>query len=568
MLDQVEERRLAPVDVVEDDDERFLAGERLEQPPDRPEALLGAPGRPLPPGEGGDVLRDQAGLRSFDQPLHSRADVALPDGLRDDLRHRPKCDPFAVGQAAANEETRTVADRVHGLGDEPRLAHACRTEDREQVAATLLHGATEGVLEQEPLTAAAYHRRGHPPRRRSPADGEQPVRDDALDLPLQCQRLQRLCLDRPARQPVSALAEEDLAGLGLHLEPLGDDDRLARNERLGACGVAGHDLAARDADPDLEPHAVGTVELLVKHGQAIAHVGGRAERPQCVVLVHDRSAEHGHDRVADELLHRAAVMLERHAHLVEVAGEHAPHQLRVARLAEARRARDVAEDDRHRLAHFERLLDRLRDRRRDRRGDLRLLLGRLELELRLLHEDRPLQPLEGGAGVEAELVAEQPACLPVGIERCGLTAGPVERKHQLPAHAFTKGLGGDERLELGDELSVPPERQVRVDPVFERGEPELREPGGLAQCERLVGELRERRTVPEAKRLTQACCAGQVLAARERRASLAEEAFEAGEVELLGRELRHVALCVRPNRRIGAERLAQLRDVHLNGLGG
>ena len=333
-------------------------------------------------------------------------------------------------------------------------------------------------------------------------------------------------------------------------------------------GVAGDDLAARDADPDLEPHAVGALELLVQHGESIAHVGGRAQRPQRVVLVHDRSAEHGHDRVADELLHGAAVMLERHAHLVEVAGEHAPHQLRVARLAEVRRARDVAEDDRHRLAHFERLLARRRDRRSARRSDLRRLLGRLELELRLLHEDRPLQPLEGGAGVEAELVPEQPADVAVGIERGGLTAGAVQREHQLPAHAFTKRLGGDERLELGDELLVPSERQVRVDPVFERGEPELREPSGLAQRERLVDELGERRAVPEAERLAQARCSSQLLAARERRAGLTDEALEASEVELLRRQLRHVALRVGANGRVGAERLAQLRDVHLHGLGG
>ena len=40
VLEQVEERRLGPVDVLEADDERALARERLEQPPDRPERLF------------------------------------------------------------------------------------------------------------------------------------------------------------------------------------------------------------------------------------------------------------------------------------------------------------------------------------------------------------------------------------------------------------------------------------------------------------------------------------------------------------------------------------------------
>jgi len=48
--------------------------------------------------------------------------------------------------------------------------------------------------------------------------------------------------------------------------------------------------------------------------------GGRADRTQRVVLVHDGVPEHGHHRVPDELLDRAAVTLERGAHAVEVPG--------------------------------------------------------------------------------------------------------------------------------------------------------------------------------------------------------------------------------------------------------
>jgi hypothetical protein len=40
MLEQIEECRLRPVDVVEDDDQRAVGGEGLEEPPDGPEALV------------------------------------------------------------------------------------------------------------------------------------------------------------------------------------------------------------------------------------------------------------------------------------------------------------------------------------------------------------------------------------------------------------------------------------------------------------------------------------------------------------------------------------------------
>ena len=47
VLDQLEQRRLGPVRIVEEDDERTLGGEGREEPPHRPEALLDDAGRLL-----------------------------------------------------------------------------------------------------------------------------------------------------------------------------------------------------------------------------------------------------------------------------------------------------------------------------------------------------------------------------------------------------------------------------------------------------------------------------------------------------------------------------------------
>ena len=53
----------------------------------------------------------------------------------------------------------------------------------------------------------------------------------------------------------------------------------------------------------------------------------RAHGALRVVLVRDRRAEHGHDRVADELLDRAAVSLELLAHAREIRREQGAHVL-------------------------------------------------------------------------------------------------------------------------------------------------------------------------------------------------------------------------------------------------
>ena len=65
-----------------------------------------------------------------------------------------------------------------------------------------------------------------------------------------------------------------------------------------------------------------------------------------------RHAEYGHDRIANELLHRAAVVLHDRLHLVEVAGEQPAQRLGVEAFAERGRAGDVAEERGHRLALY------------------------------------------------------------------------------------------------------------------------------------------------------------------------------------------------------------------------
>ncbi len=77
----------------------------------------------------------------------------------------------------------------------------------------------------------------------------------------------------------------------------------------------------------------------------------------------------------------------------------------------------------------------------------------------------------------------------------------------------------NERLQLGDELGVPAEREIGLDPLLEHDRAELLEPGDLGLRERLVQEVRERGAAPEAERLAERGSAARgSLCVRARRA--------------------------------------------------
>ena len=73
VLDQVEERRLGPVEVVHHDDERPRSRERLEQPADGPEGLLARrSSRAAEPERIDHALDDQLGLLLAGEPRRDR----------------------------------------------------------------------------------------------------------------------------------------------------------------------------------------------------------------------------------------------------------------------------------------------------------------------------------------------------------------------------------------------------------------------------------------------------------------------------------------------------------------
>ena len=133
VLDEVEERLLAPVDVIPHDHEWSLTGCLFEELPDSECDLIGC-----------RLLVAAKQRRKW--PYHCRRQVALvgPQRLHY-LNHRPIRDALAVREAAAADDSRV--ELLQNLCDEPRLADARGPEQREQVTCASRGGEPERVTQ-------------------------------------------------------------------------------------------------------------------------------------------------------------------------------------------------------------------------------------------------------------------------------------------------------------------------------------------------------------------------------------------------------------------------------------
>src|SRR5436190_13448649 len=156
VLDEIEKRGLAPVDVVENDDERLSPRDRLEKLPQCPkgvlvpagpterDATLSSTARAAEAERLGHALGDELGLRlTFDlgrdrlDPLPVVSVGASANSVAHDLGDRPVGDALTVREAAAPEDSHVRAEPADELLHEPRLAHACGAEHREQVTGSI-----------------------------------------------------------------------------------------------------------------------------------------------------------------------------------------------------------------------------------------------------------------------------------------------------------------------------------------------------------------------------------------------------------------------------------------------
>src|SRR5215472_11964497 len=108
-----------------------------------------------------------------------------------------------------------------------------------------------------------------------------------------------------------------------------------------------------------------------------------------------------------------------------------------------------------------------------------------------------------------------------------------------------------EHVQLPENLLVAPEGEITVNPVHQRGKPQLVQLRYLVPSERLKLEAREGRAAPERERVSQTVGGAIELALRNALARTRNEPVHARGVELLGAELEPVA-SLRGRDRVGA----------------
>ena len=350
MLHQVEQRRLGPVDVLEYQDQRPAARERLEQLRHRPREVLARAVHLFEPRGLQHALRDQRGARALGQRRHQgRMQIAPAGKLAHDLAERPVGDPLAVGQAAAGQHGCPVAQGAVQLAGQPGLADAGRAEHDHALRRALVGDALEGLAQGAQLRVAALQRRAG----RGALVGGRPAQAphrERLGLAAHRQRRQRLRRDGAGDQAPGGVADQRLSRGRRLLKPRGDVHGVTGHQRLARGRVPCDHVAAVDAGPDRDLDSPLALQVIVHAGQLLLELLGRADRPQRMVLERDGCPEDGHRRVADELLDRAAVAGDHAGDGVEVAQHHLPHRLRLEPLGQGRRPCDVREEDGYRLA--------------------------------------------------------------------------------------------------------------------------------------------------------------------------------------------------------------------------
>ncbi len=122
----------------------------------------------------------------------------------------------------------------------------------------------------------------------------------------------------------------------------------------------------------------------------------------------------------------------------------------------------------------------------------------------------------------------------------------------------------DEAFEFGNELAREPAGEVGVDAILDRGQPELLEAAELGERERLVPELRQRRTAPQRERLAERRRGIVRVPLGELAPSLGRAALEHEQVELVRGDVQLVR--PRPGLERLAEGLSELGDVRLEYL--
>ena len=341
-LEEREQVRRGPVDVLDEPDRGASAGDRVESLEPGLEELLSLGGRSLRLGRthGAEQLRDhgRACLRRAGL-ARERGEIA---GRRHELADRIERREHVGAQARTQD--RRAGRRGGELVQQPRLADARGSDHRDSA------GRADERTKTRDLLLAAEGRRVQPAERPLPrplgVDTRRAPGGDGLALPLQLERRQSLQLDRVRDRERRRLSNRHRLRFPGRLQTRRDVDHVAGDRPTLGARLPVHRLAARDAHP--QPERAGREP---EPGADALHRGHesqpRTHGPLRIVVADARRTEDGHRGVADELLELAAVPRDRLAHGVEIRVLHERHVLGVELLGQRREADEIGEENRH-----------------------------------------------------------------------------------------------------------------------------------------------------------------------------------------------------------------------------
>ena len=118
-------------------------------------------------------------------------------------------------------------------------------------------------------------------------------------------------------------------------------------------------------------------------------------------------------------------------------------------------------------------------------------------------EDASLQVLQLRRGIDPQSLGEHGAGVAERTQGLALASRPVKGQHVEGAQVLPKRMLDGQRVELGDDLTVPSGPQVGVDPVLEGGQAQLCQTGDLAVEEAMGLDVGVRMAAPHRQRITQ-----------------------------------------------------------------
>jgi hypothetical protein len=152
-----------------------------------------------------------------------------------------------------------------------------------------------------------------------------------------------------------------------------------------------------------------------------------------------------------------------------------------------------------------------------------------------------LQPLKVRARVYAELLPQDVPCGRKGRDRVRLPARAIVRQHQEFPQALTQGLFAHELLQLEDDVALPSETDLGLDPLLEHRETKLVQPLALESDHVVRLKVLIRDALPERKRLAQTGCGEIDGTGAKLPAARNPEAFEPGRVKVVWVDAEHIA---------------------------